>query len=942
MFVLRGHWFWLVSWLIFTSRKFVELEIEMKNKVLKTLTLTTVAATALVAQQAYADEVVEAPTSSSSNTTNAEASTIVTAEQVADAKAIADTAANKVTDQQASLVAAEATARTAQTGLHQAEQTLASAQELATKATADTIATAEKATISAEQKVVDAQNQVTSAEQTTTTAQEQADKAQIEANKAKDAADLSKSQADNSKEDLEALQNSQEGQAINKAQADLKTAQEEVANKTTVVTTAEQNLETAKASDAKLEADRASVKEVLAEQTQKVTAAQTTVTEKESELEVANQNLVIANEKLEAVKPKTTYKFSINLPDYLRDAYANLVKSNFSEDSIDAAIQAEKRYYGDGQDKVDKRAKLSYATIESTDTTLYDVENLDKEQLLLLNQFAIDYTNAYREVLGIDKKLAGNEWLIQVADVRARLYDEKYPEGVYGHDWKVISAANKEVFGERPVVGSGSEILAYPNISSSGAFYNQNTNYYTMSEILHVIAEGINSFMLNDSGSSYGHFDQLMTYEAMGFDLYYTYNYFEQYQSGAGNFTVVGAGTEVQNKYKDWDLIKETDSTITFGDPATKHISEDIGHEGETDYFIRVNLSKQDYETYTRFVEKNITSRDLSAYEAALKEQNVAQSSYKAVQSEYEKAVKELSKAQDNFTSAQSTYNAVVNTPLQTPEAEKALEVARVNLASAQEVLETAQNQWQLAEAKAATLATEIAKAQTTYDTLLATATKLKDQADAKQADADKAKDNLAQAQAQLEEARQAVARAEKEVISAKDNLSTLKEAQVNLVKAQEAYALAQADAKQADQNLSEAQAKLADFKVAYKKAYADYLALKNIYDLQTMVTPQPEIKDETKPETPFVSPFAEDQSKSDAKTIADGFKTKDEAAVIVTKTWQPGIIVKEDGSVTYSRLAKSQTLPATGEKETGLLSLLGLTALATGLGLTARRRHRG
>ncbi|MGE9833086.1 SEC10/PgrA surface exclusion domain-containing protein [Streptococcus orisratti] len=917
----------------------------MKNKVLKTLTLTTVAATALVAQQAYADEVAEAPTSSSSNTTNAEASTIVTAEQVADAKAIADTAANQVADQQASLVTAEETARTAQTDLHQAEQTLASAQELAAKATNDTIATAEKAIISAEQKVVDAQNQVTSGEQTTTTAQEQADKAQTEANKAKDAADLAKSQADNSKADLEALQNSQEEQAINKAQEDLKAAQEEVANKTTAVTTAEQNLETAKASDAKLEADRASAKEVLAEQTQKVTAAQTTVTEKESELEVANQNLVIANEKLEAVKPKTTYKFSINLPDYLRDAYANLVKSNFSEDSIDAAIQAEKRYYGDGQDKVDKRAKLSYATIESTDTTLYDVENLDKEQLLLLNQFAIDYTNAYREVLGIDKKLAGNEWLIQVADVRARLYDEKYPEGVYGHDWKVISAANKEVFGERPVVGSGSEILAYPNISSSGAFYNQNTNYYTMSEILHVIAEGINSFMLNDSGSSYGHFDQLMTYEAMGFDLYYTYNYSEQYQSGLGNFTIVGAGKNLQNMYReynDWDVIEETDSRITLGNPATKHISEDIGHEGETDYFIRVNLSKQDYETYTRFVEKNITSRDLSAYEAALKEQNVAQSSYKAVQSEYEKAVKELSKAQDNFTSAQSTYNAVVNTPLQTPEAEKALEVARVNLASAQEVLETAQNQWQLAEAKAATLATEIAKAQTTYDTLLATATKLKDQADAKQADADKAKDNLAQAQAQLEEARQAVARAEKEVISAKDNLSTLKEAQVNLVKAQEAYALAQADAKQADQNLSEAQAKLADFKVAYKKAYADYLALNNIYDLQTMVTPQPEIKDETKPETPFVSPFAEDQSKSDAKTIADGFKTKDEAAVIVTKTWQPGIIVKEDGSVTYSRLAKSQTLPATGEKETGLLSLLGLTALATGLGLTARRRHRG
>lgn len=920
----------------------------MKNKVLKTLTLTTVAATALVAQQAYADEVVEAPTSSSSNTTNAEASTIVTAEQVADAKAIADTAANQVTYQQASLVTAEETARTAQTDLHQAEQTLASAQELAAKATNDTIATAEKAIISAEQKVVDAQNQVTGAEQTTTTAQEQADKAQTEANKAKEAVDLAKSQADNSKADLEALQNSQEGQAINKAQADLKTAQEEVANKTTAVTTAEQNLETAKASDAKLEADRASAKEVLAEQTQKVTAAQTIVTEKESELEVANQNLVIANEKLEAVKPKTTYKFSINLPDYLRDAYANLVKSNFSEDSIDVAIQAEKRYYGDGQDKVDKQAKLSYTTIESTDTTLYDVENLDKEQLLLLNQFAIDYTNAYREALGIDKKLAGNEWLIQVADVRARLYDEKYPEGTYGHDGKVISAANKEVFGEGSVMDSGSEILAYSNISSSGAFYDQNTNYYTMSEILYVIAEGINSFMLNDSGSSYGHFDQLMTYDTMGFDLYYTYNYSEQYQSGLGNFTIVGAGKNLQNMYReynDWDVIEETDSRITLGNPETKYISDYIGHEGEVAYRRTISLSKENYKAYDRFVEKNITSRDLSAYEAALKEQNVAQSSYKAVQSEYEKAVKELSKAQDNFTSAQSTYSALINAPLQTPEAEKALEVARVNLASAQEVLATAQNQWQLAEAKAATLATEIAKAQTTYDTLLETATKLKAQADAKQADADKAKDNLAQAQTQLEEAHQAVARAEKEVVLAKDKLSTLKEAQVNLVKAQEAYALAQADAKQADQNLSEAQAKLADFKVAYEKAYADYLALKNIYDLQTMVTPQPETpvtNDKSKesvekesPSQPHVKPST--KPSSDIKVKSATNKAFSKTTNLVENT-----SVETKAPATYSRLAKSQTLPATGEKETGLLSLLGLTALATGLGLTARRRHRG
>ncbi|WP_099832228.1 SEC10/PgrA surface exclusion domain-containing protein [Streptococcus suis] len=921
----------------------------MKNKALKTLTLTTVAATALVTQQAYADEVVEAATSSSSNAANVEVSSSVTAEQVATAKATADTAANQVAYQQDSLASAEAAAKTAQTNLDQAEQTLTSAQDLATHATEETIAAAEKAIVSAEQTVVESQNQVTSAEQTvvesqnqvtsaeqaTVIAQEQVDKAQAEANKAKTDADLAKSQADTSKAELEALQNSQEGQAISQAQAELKTAQEAVVNKTTAVTTAEQNLEQAQATDTKLETDRASANAVLAEQTQKVKAAQSLVTEKEVDLETAKQNLVVANEKVEAVKPKATYKFSINLPDYLRDAYVNLVKTNFSKDSIDAATQAEKRYYGDIR-TFDERDKLSYATIESTDPTLYDVENLDKEQLLLLNQFAIDYTNAYRQALGIDKKIVGNEWLIEVADVRARLYEEKYPEGFYGHDWEIIAAANDEVLGEGSPMGSNSEILAYPNISSSGGLYEQNTNYYTMSEILHVIAQGINGFMLNDSGSSYGHFAQLMTFEAMGFDLYYTYDYFEEYQSGVGNFVVVGAGTatdhfEYMDRYNDWDILEETDSEITLGDPKTKFIN----HEGEVAYRRTIRSSKKNYKAHDRFVERNISSQDYSAYESALKDQNAAQSSYNNVQAEFERAAKELEKAQNDLSSAQSTYNVLVNTALQTPEAKKALELAQTNLASAQEVLVTAQNQWQEAEAKAMALATEIAKAQADYDNLLATATTLKAQADARKAEVATAQSVLTQAQNKLTEARQAVEKAEQEVASAKTNLSTLKEAQVTLAKAQAAYAVAQKNAQVANQSLSETRAKLADLKLVYEKAYAEYLDLKKLYDLQTMVIPQPTVDSDNSKENLGQGGSSQNNVKTSSNAKVKLATNKD-----LSKTALNEISIA--AATTEHKFAKVQTLPTTGEKETSLLSLLGLTALATGLGLAARRRQNG
>lgn len=909
MFVLRGHWFWLVSWLIFTSRKFVELEIEMKNKVLKTLTLTTVAATALVAQQAYADEVAEAPTSSSSNTANAEVSTIVTADQVADAKAIADTAANQVTYQQASLVTAEETARTAQTDLHQAEQTLASAQELATKATDDTIATAEKAIISAEQKVVDAQNQVTSAEQTTTTAQEQADKAQTEANKAKDAADLAKSQADNSKADLEALQNSQEEQAINKAQEDLKAAQEEVANKTTAVTTAEQNLETAKASDAKLEADRASAKEGLESAQEKESDTKIIQEKAKVRADVTAQELVSAQVEADALKPKVNYQINVNIPTEVKQALIDILNFDpaaYTGITVDYSkgveyakaqlqeIEEKSQPFYDQKDSIfakyeyNTTGKAFSVTFEGGDEFI-DPENLTIEQAQLANLFYVDVLNAIRHELGLSEAYT-SQALIDVATNRAKAYDQLNTY-IY-HDNEIIRSSAKPVFGRN---------VAFSESLHSGGTDKVQNGKMKLSDYLEELASQIHDYVFYDGGiARYGHMEMHMTDKVFGVATY-------DEEALILDFSAIGL--------PDIHPVR----TVVAG--------------SRENYIDEVNAKVR---------ATKIEKPDTSAYEIASAKVLRAKAENNKAQTDLTQAQEELTVASQVVASAQSTYSALINAPLQTPEAEKALEVARVNLASAQEVLATAQNQWQLAEAKAATLATEIAKAQTTYDTLLETATKLKAQADAKQADADKAKDNLAQAQTQLEEAHQAVTRAEKEVVLAKDNLSTLKEAQVNLVKAQEAYALAQADAKQADQNLSEAQAKLADFKAAYEKAYADYLALKNIYDLQTMVTPQPEIKDETKPETPFVSPFAEDQLKSDAKTIADGFKTKDEAAVIVTKTWQPGIIVKEDGSVTYSRLAKSQTLPATGEKETGVLSLLGLTALATGLGLTARRRHRG
>lgn len=116
-------------------------------------------------------------------------------------------------------------------------------------------------------------------------------------------------------------------------------------------------------------------------------------------------------------------------------------------------------------------------------------------------------------------------------------------------------------------------------------------------------------------------------------------------------------------------------------------------------------------------------------------------------------------------------------------------------------------------------------------------------------------------------------------------------------------------------------------------------------HSTEDKVTPQPETpvtNDESKesvekesPSQPHVKPSTKPSSDIKVKTATNKAFSKTTNLVENTS-------VETKAPATYSRLAKSQTLPATGEKETGLLSLLGLTALATGLGLTARRRHRG
>lgn len=874
----------------------------MKNKALKTLTLTTVAATALVTQQAYADEVVEVATSSSSNTANVEVSSSVTAEQVAAAKATADTAANPVAYQQDSLVSAEAAAKTAQTNLDQAEQALISAQDLATNATEETIGAAEKAIVSAEQTVVEAQNQVTSAEQATAIAQEQVAKAQADANKAKTDADLAKSQADKSKADLEVLQNSQEGKAINKAQADLKTAQEEVANKTTAVTTAEQNLETAKASDAKLEADRASAKEGLDSAQEKESDAKIIQEKAKVRLDVTAQELVSAQVEADALKPKVNYQINVNIPTEVKQALIDILNFDpaaytgitvdyskgveFAKAQLQEIEEKSQPFYNQKDSifakyEYNTTGKAFSVTFEGGDEFI-DPENLTIEQAQLANLFYVDVLNAIRHELGLSEAYT-SQALIDVAINRAKAYDQLNTY-IY-HDNEIIRSSAKPVFGRN---------VAFSESLHSGGTDKVQNGKMKLSDYLEELASQIHNYVFYDGGySRYGHMKMHMTDKVFGVATY-------DEEALILDFSAIGL--------PDIHPVR----TVVAG--------------SRENYIAEVNAKVR---------ATKIEKPDTSAYEIASAKVLRAKAENNKAQTDLTQAQEELIVASQEVASAQSTYSALINTPLQTPEAEKALEVARVNLASAQEVLVTAQNQWQAADVKAKALATKIAKAQADYDNLLATATTLKAQADDRKAEVATAQSVLTQAQNKLTEARQAVERAEQGVALAKTNLSTLKEAQVTLAKAQAAYAVAQRNAQAANQSLSETRAKLADLKLVYEKAYTEYLGLKNLYDLQTMVNTQPTVDSDNSKENLGQG----DSSQNNVKTSSNA-KVKLATNKDLSKTALNEISIA--AATTEHKFAKVQTLPTTGEKETSLLSLLGLTALATGLGLAARRRQNG
>ncbi|HEL1619881.1 TPA: LPXTG cell wall anchor domain-containing protein, partial [Streptococcus suis] len=81
------------------------------------------------------------------------------------------------------------------------------------------------------------------------------------------------------------------------------------------------------------------------------------------------------------------------------------------------------------------------------------------------------------------------------------------------------------------------------------------------------------------------------------------------------------------------------------------------------------------------------------------------------------------------------------------------------------------------------------------------------------------------------------------------------------------------------------------------------------------------------------------DSSQNNVKTSSNA-KVKLATNKVLSKTALNEISIA--AATTEHKFAEVQTLPTTGEKETSLLSLLGLTALATGLGLAARRRQNG
>ena len=858
------------------------------KKIISSVSLTTaIFATGIISQEAHADSV-----DTTTTTVSQSQSRPVTAEQVASAKASYDTnqeaqakAQSVVDSKKQALDTAKANTTTAQDAVAQAETAAAQATDVNIQAAKEAIPTAEAKVQPAKEAVETAKTDVTTKEASQSQAQEAVNEAQGNVNQAQKAV-------------AEATQIQSEKQtAVDTSAKEVETAKQGVVNaqatlaeKTSKVSQAKQSVETAKQNDAKLDADTKAADINVEKADQAVQVAKSDVDTAKAKADETAQTLKDANHPTHVV-----------MSDEFKQNFKQYAFGSMSDEALEKAIASE---------PASRDLNTAYLSTFAADTTgqKYDVTNLPLELQTELSQYFAYLVNDVRQQLG-QPKLVVNTDAIKFATLVAEKYDKNH-DPFSGHDNKAINEAAKEMgyWYNRKNKSNAYENLAGNSPDSAYDLDSNGNSTYkigdkvelTKSELYKLVAENVNGFIYE--GSSNGHYGHAIS------------------------------------------LVKQPSLGIAFT----------LSH---TDFGFGTVPMIETHVLYTPLTDKRTGEPLLDASknvpDLKIPDKQAAEVADRAAQAALVTATAKAQAAQTRFEQAKAVYDALVATPRQTAEAEAKLVTAKAELVNAQTALTNAEQTLATVTASHAEKVAVLDMAKVSRDEAVNVLT-------AAQNKLAEANQELAQrevattiAKAKLTELEQALKDAEQAVIDAKATYEQLVKAKANLETARQAYAKAVAaqDAAQADYD--KAMVVLTNAKAQTALSGTKYTNLKAAYDARIAYE---EAQRKAKEEA------LRRQAESDAKakqvrqgvngtqsnrvnsskyvgvpafiSSTNEVKTTSFSAAQVATAKATQAVVNRRGTTDYQA-----PLPQTGESDTAVYLLAGLGMLGLA-GVTARKRR--
>ncbi|WP_455461928.1 SEC10/PgrA surface exclusion domain-containing protein [Streptococcus salivarius] len=865
------------------------------KKIISSVSLTTaIFATGIISQEAHADSV-----DTTTTTVSQSQSQPVTAEQVASAKASYDTnqeaqakAQSVVDSKKQALDTAKANTTTAQDAVAKAEAAAAPATDTNIQVAKEAIPTAEAKVQSAKEAVETAKTDVTTKEASQSQAQDAVNKAQGNVNQVQEAVDEAtqiqsekQTAVDKSAKEVEVAK-----QGVTDAQATL-------AEKTSKVSQAKQTVETAKQNDAKLDADTKAADINVEKADQAVQVAKSDVDTAKAKADEAAQVLIDANHPTHIVM---TDEFKQNLKYLLFEA----PKDDMSalSKAVDKVIDSEAESH-----KLNK----AYFDTFTPDTTgvKYDVENLPLELQTELSQYMAYLVNDVRAQLG-QPKLVVNTDAIKFASLVAAKYDKNH-DPFSGHDMKAINEAAKEMgyWYSKKNTMNPYENLAGGYINSAFKLDDDGNSLYkvgdkveaTKSELYQLIADNIDTFLYEgESNGSYGHAGSLITQPSLGLAI----------------------------------TVSHTDQG--FGEiPMT-----------ETHVLLVPEHDLVDFSKKVLDPSKNLP-------DLVIPDKQAAEVADRAAQAALVTATAQAQAAQTRFEQAKAAYDALVTTPRQTAKAEAKLATAKSELVNAQTALSTAEQTLATVTASHADKVAALDMAKASRDEAVNVLT-------AAQSKLAEANQELAQrevattiAKAKLTELEQALKDAEQAVIDAKATYEQLVTAKANLETARQAYAQAVTAQEAAQAAYDKAMVVLTNAKAQTALSGTKYTNLKAAYDAriayeeaqrkakEEALRRQAERDAKAKQVRQDVNGTQSNRVNSSTHVGLPAFmsstnevKTTSFSAAQVATAEATQAVVNRRGTTDYQA-----PLPQTGESDTAVYLLAGLGMLGLA-GVTARKRR--